>query len=671
MATITVSDQDVQAADTFLTAYLQEKVPDADFSQGSIMRDFVVQAIAYVFAYLESERAAISRGQSLLALSQQPPGDDVDAAIVAHLSNWFLTPRAGEASRVALTLHFTQRVDVRVPSGTRFYKTQSLVYLPEASSAITIPASDLLPVVGPSGVITEYVTTISVKAAGSGAAYNVTAGKFVGADFFSPYFSYAENLLAATGGTDTETAQQLLARAPTAISVRNLVNARSIDVVLKQEFPSISQLVTVGFGDPEMLRDFASELVSLVRFHTGGYADIFVSLPRTTSSPAPLLVGGYQARPDGLAVEFEDVNADFSSGPTAVEPGDILKITDGLPPSILSDPASATAREYVITQVVTPTRLVVQAAYPFPIALDEEFPVQYATYSIGNESPDFNQKVTLGTTGQTSRKIKRTNCVILPGGVHYKFNRITVQTSGGPVELSTRVNTAPTEGQYRVEELMLGTAQSSKSVTAIRVNGAYAGNYLTPVYESLSGLDAVQAYVDDPFQRLSCANVLIRGYHPVYVGGTITCQLKRGATAVLDETAVAAAFVDYVNAFDPNQVLDVSGVIQALRDKFTDIGVMLGPLKLRYTLLAPTGEVYVYETSDVVTVFPEYGVTSATLVNGLEFTPGSKIENATSITEVARRAANQQLRYRLEAMGVSDRVVRYMADPGDVSVVAV
>lgn len=667
MATITVSDQDVQAADTFLTTYLQEKIPEADFSQGSVMRDFVVQAIAYVFAYIESERATIRRGQSLLELSQQPASDDVDAAIVAHLSNWFLTPRQGDFARVGLSLHFTQRIDVRIPAGTRFYKTQALVYTPEATSTITIPASDLLPVVGPSGVITEYVTTISVKAAGSGAAYNVTAGKFVGADFFSPYFSYAENLLAATGGTDTETAQQLLARAPTAISVRNLVNARSIDVVLKQEFPSISQLITVGFGDPEMLRDFASELVSLVRFHTGGYADVFVSLPRTTASPAPLLVSGYQVRPDGLAVEFEDVNANFSS----VEPGDILKIIDGLPPSILSDPASATAREYVITQVVTPTRLVVQAAYPFPIALDEEFPARYATYSIGNESPDFNQKVTLGTTGQTSRKIKRTNCVILPGGVHYKFNRVTVQTSGGLVELSTRVNTTPTAGQYGVEELMLGTSQSVRSVTALRVNSVYSGNYLTAVYESLAGLESVQTYVDDPFQRLSCANVLIRGYHPVYVGGTITCQLRRGATAVLDETAIASAFVDYVNAFDPNQVLDVSGVIQALRDKFTDIGVMLGPLKLRYTLFAPTGEVYVYETSDVVTVFPEYGVTSATLVNGLEFTPGSQIENATSITEVARRAANQKLRYRLEAMGVSDRVVRYMADPGDVSVVAV
>jgi hypothetical protein len=380
-------------------------------------------------------------------------------------------------------------------------------------------------------------------------------------------------------------------------------------------------------------------------------------------------VGGYQARPDGLAVEFEDAAADFSS----VEPGDILKITDGLPPSILSDPASATAREYVITSVVSSTRLMVQTAYPFPVALDEESPAKYATYSIGNEAPDFNNRVT-GTTGQTSRKIKRENSVILPGGAHYNLNRVTVQTSGGLVELGTRVNTLPTAGQYRVEELALGNAQSTKSVTAVHVSADYEGDTLTATYETLAGLSDVQSYVDDPFQRLSCANVLVRGYHPVYVGATIAYQLKRGAASTIDATALSAAFVDYVNAFDPNQVLDVSGVIQAMREKFTDIGVILGPLTLRYTLLAPTGDVYKYETSDVVTVFPEYGITSATLVNGVEF-PSAPVDlrilNATTTEETARKAANEKLRAQLESAGVSDRVVRYIADAADVEIVAV
>ena len=91
MASITVSTEDVRAADTFLSAYVKDKVPEADFSEGSVTRDFVIKAIAYIFAFLRKEQQSTRDRQSLLTLAKLPQDESVDEAVDALRANWFLT----------------------------------------------------------------------------------------------------------------------------------------------------------------------------------------------------------------------------------------------------------------------------------------------------------------------------------------------------------------------------------------------------------------------------------------------------------------------------------------------------------------------------------------------------------------------------------------------------
>jgi hypothetical protein len=287
----------------FLTAYLSENIPDADFSEGSALRDFVVTAIAYIFAYLEKERKTTRDYQSLLSLSTLPESESVSDAVNALLSNWFIDRKTGQTARVTATLHFSTYADIPLAPTTRFFRTADLSFVPDTTDGFVIPASQLIPVFNAENVVTEYTATVNLVAEQVGTSYNLPTGRFIQADQFSPYFTYAENQAPIGGGKDVESTAELLARAPTAITVRNLVNSRSIDTVLREEFAGITRVLSTGFGDPEMLRDYSNESVTRLRMHIGGFTDIYVQLPITEIAEAGPL-GGVYTRPDNTITIF-------------------------------------------------------------------------------------------------------------------------------------------------------------------------------------------------------------------------------------------------------------------------------------------------------------------------------------------------------------------------------
>ena len=85
MATIQILDSDLQDAENFLVEYLTEQVPEAAFGKGGAMRDLVIKAFTYIFAYLRSEVTSITDRQSLLKITDLINSgatvDDVDQAV--------------------------------------------------------------------------------------------------------------------------------------------------------------------------------------------------------------------------------------------------------------------------------------------------------------------------------------------------------------------------------------------------------------------------------------------------------------------------------------------------------------------------------------------------------------------------------------------------------------
>ena len=671
--TITIDEQALSDADTFLTALLSEKIPDADFSRGGVLRDFVITAVAYIYAYLEKERKKTRDQQSLLALSTQPDDEATSDAANAIISNWFLNRRTGRTARVTTTLHFSAAADVSIALSTRFFRTSDAVFVPDTTTAYVIPAGSLMPVYNANNVVTEYVTTINLVARDVGTAYNLPAGRFVQADQFSPFFTYAENQSAITGGTDIENTADLLVRAPTGITVRNLVNARSIDTVLKETFSNITRVLPLGFGAPEMLRDFSSEAVTRLRMHVGGFTDIATQLPITEVVETGTIGGSY-TRPDNIIAVFKDTTANFLGG-TPVLPGDILRVVSYLPDA---------PREYIIA-TVSATALTVSSRAAFSEATDEVLPAgAFCSYTIGDTAPNFSDKrsvtATALTGGQTSRTMQVPACVVLQGRPHYRIKRVELFEVGTPATIeyvTTRVNGTPARGEYRVISYTPANAQSAYAVDLVEVNltGYTDGvSQARITYDTLVGYDDVQALVVNQFERVLASNPLARGYTPVYLSLSIAYRLCIGATTTVDTTAAAIAVATFINTFDLVQTLDLTAILKYLRDTYPQIGAIISPTNLTYNLFAPDGQVYSYSTLDVVTIFPNYPVNNAHLTNGTALRTiinYADVDPSVPANTPLFATANTALRNQLAALGVSDRTLIYLTSASDISLTLV
>jgi len=673
--TITIDDQAFADADAFLTALLSEKIPDADFSRGGVLRDFVVTAIAYSFAYLEKERQKTRDQQSLLSLASQPDDESTSDAANAIISNWFLNRRTGQTARVTTTLHFSAAADVSIALSTRFFRTTDAVFVPDATAAYVIPASSLMPVYNANSVVTEYVTTINLVAKDVGTVYNLPAGRFIQADQFSPFFTYAENQSAIIDGKDIESTADLLVRAPTAITVRNLVNARSIDTVLKETFSNITRVLSLGFGAPEMLRDFSSEAVTRLRMHVGGFTDIATQLPITEVVETGT-IGGSFTRPDNVIAVFKDATANFLGAP-AVLPGDILRVV-----SYLAD----APREYIIA-TVSATALTVSSRAAFSEATDEVLPSPpgaFCSYTIGDTAPNFSDKrsvtATALTGGQTSRTLQVSACVVLQGRPHYRIKRVELFEVGTPATIeyvTTRVNGTPAQGQYRVISYTPANAQSAYAVDLVEVNltGYTDGvSQARITYDTLVGYDDIQTFVTDPFERVLASNPLVRGYTPVYLSLNIAYRLRIGATTTVDTTAAIAAVATYINTFNLVHTLDLTAITQYLRDSYPQIGAIISPTNLTYNLFAPDGQVYSYSTLDVVTIFPNYPVNNAHLTNGTALRTlinYADVDPSVPANTPLFAGANATLRNQLAALGVSDRTLIYLTSANDITLTLV
>lgn len=666
MATITLSEQDIQLADVFLTAFLRDKIPDADFSEGSAIRDFVVKAIAYIFAYLEKERKITRDRQSLLSLAALPPGESIDDAVNALLSNWFLTRLTGTSATLTTVLHFAEAADVTLTPTTRFFRTKALTFTPQISDVTVIPASELRPNINANGSIADYSTAITMVATETGAAGNAEVGRFVGADPFNNFFLYAENLTKGEGGKDVESSTELLTRAPTAISIRNLINLRSIDTVLKDKFLALTAVRVIGMEDPEMTRDLSTESVSGLRMHVGGHADIFVQLPRIEALET-LTIGGFFARPDKVINILTDTVFPGGFIAAGVLPGHVLRIHSGMP---------NTPRDFLITSV-NALSLEVQPRSAFPVATDET--ATFVTYSIGSLGPTFDNIVPLGTpltrAGQTSRKVQAPGHVVLAGRPHYKITSVEVLTSPTTVAvLSTRVNGPPGPGQFQVVVRSPPNAQSAFAVTDVVVPLAHNGLDLRVRYETLLNYADIQNYVRDRYERVVTMNPLTKGFHPVYLNMVILFKRKASSTTTVDRTAVSLVVASYINAFSPLEVIELSGIETAIRNAFPDIGAIISPVTLNYDLVAPDGQIYSYATDDVVSIFPKDLNNSARLTNGAALRvplPNASLFPADSVNQPLIDVANTELYNQLYALGVSDRTVVYYANAADITVTEV
>jgi hypothetical protein len=645
---IEISAQDVAEIEQFLETLLTDEVPEGRFTKGTALRDLTIKALAFVVAQQRKENQEVRSLQSLLTVREIATGVDPDRdravsdAVAAILSNWFVNVKNGGFARGVLNIFFSRKQDYLLPGNNRFLYDRARAFFPDVTDptqTIVIPASSLTPVLAASGVVTGYVYRQRVVAAKTGTTYNVAPATWQGGRQFSQYVTNISSQIEFTGGRDRETSEEAIDRAGTAIAVRNLINSRSVDATLRDRFSELVRLTVIGMGDPEMQRDRKVEIASGIDLHVGGHFDVYLELPRTTVTFEGLL-GGRFLRPDNVINVFRDSTiTDWTA--EAIAEGDVIRVSAGLPD---------VPRDFIIREIL-PTELRVSTIMPFSAATDED--ATFVDYFIYRPvfGPDVQLLPAVGVlaTGQTSRQMETEGRLTLPGGAHYEITEVTVidpdvgdpniNATDGYVHFPVRTNDTPGTGlatdllEYQVINNDPASAQSQLQFEELLLDPAYNGKTVRVVYETLAGLSTIHDFTRDRFERIAAANILARGYNPVYLSALIPYKLKATATGTPDEEALKTAVVDLINNFDPNDVIDVSDIIECVRQADANIGTVF-PFDIEYDFIVPDGRVLHYRTSDEVTLDP------------------AKLE--IDLTSVDNRLDNPL------GLGVSDRTVRYM-----------
>jgi hypothetical protein len=436
---ITITEQDRLDAENVIEQFLTDRMPTVDFSKGGAMRDFVVVAMANIFAYLRAERDITRARQSLLLLGKLT-GSDVDDAVDEILSNWFITRKSGRTASGSAVIYFSQKTDVEIPISTKFYKTSALVFVPDSLDTLLYSEDDMLAVIDSEGVEVAYTIEIPLVAQRSGEAYNITPGTFADFTRFNPYVTRVENQVEFSGGGGVETTADMLDRSETAISVRDLNSARSIDATLKDEFAEVDDVVVIGYGEPEMIRDLIIELATNTRIHAGGHVDAYIRSPILESRTFEAEVGGvftdpregyYVFRDPSIVNEAAGLIPDTDFETYGVVAGDIIKFHNAI--------ESYEADLYIIKRV-TPYGLYLERRSPFPRAMPQE-----------GETFDDGTLENLGgfnTVKSADDDYTFVNLAVADGGDIGKYIRIT--SSGNPrYNIGTGVITAVDTGNNR------------------------------------------------------------------------------------------------------------------------------------------------------------------------------------------------------------------------------
>ena len=702
---INISTDDLAAAENFLAEYLTEAVPEASFQPGSAMRDLAVQAFANIFAFLRGEVARVSSMQSLKKVREEADvagtldSTDVSQMVDEILSNWFVSRNAGTFAKMSAQIHFTQRATVTIRSDTKFWRTPSLVfYLDIAEGPLVITSDSMRPVYDTKGRLIDYVADIPLKAARTGDSYNISAGRFTRVDSPSgiPYLSYVNHTEGSSDGAVVETTEDLINRAQNVITVRNLINNRSIDTVLQNEFPEIWTTLTVGMGEPEMLRDKRIEVAEHIELHIGGHYDTYIEMPDGVREENGT-VGGLFPRPDGKAMVFRDPLLTYDGTAKTfpvlgVQPGHVLYIRSG----IVGSP-----RGYTI-QGVFDHELHVSEATPFTQASDE-LTTNAVEYSIGWLSPTFDN-VNFATilspsfvrtaavstdpdlasvTAGTSRRLRTTGGIYLSGSPILDILSVELTNpsssdpfkdpTSGTIKFQNRTNLPPIQGsvigtsQYQVSVLNPEKSQSAEAVIGVNVgyydtntglvSDSFDGKNLRVRYRTLPGFLGVHTYTKNIADRVLAANHLVRARHNVWISAMIPVRYNPSVAASSSFEDVQATMARFINAFDTNDYLDMSDLMTELRVTYNQISTVF-PFNITYALNLPDGQVAEFMTTDIVSILMT-DTNGVTLTNGEDIVVPAALQSKgiTSIT------TSNDLIELYNYCGISDRTVVYRSRP--------
>lgn len=242
---LTLTQQEVAQAELLAQQILSAAYPDLDLRLGTGLRDMVLRPAAMLLALVGKGLDSYFSQNTIEGVTDTTPTDIVDSI----MSSWFINRNLGTRAVINARLYFARKKNVSVTSDVYFSPDNTLKFFPAQSATFSADSMSF------DSYQNEYYIDMDLTAESEGTNYNLGQGSLLYFSNFDPYFLHAEINYLKDSSVSSETNSEFIARSKTAISTRNLINNPSIDSNLKEQFNYLTNIVPIGTGDPEMIRD--------------------------------------------------------------------------------------------------------------------------------------------------------------------------------------------------------------------------------------------------------------------------------------------------------------------------------------------------------------------------------------------------------------------------------
>lgn len=580
-----------------ITDLLQESNPEVMVEPGTANYDILINPLATILQPLYDEIQTIKSWQSLTNYDNMPE-EELDALV----ANYFVTRNEGSKAIGTVRVLFESPVAVTFSKFTRFYTRSNLGFVPRAVTTVSADTMSF------SQQGSYYYVDLSVEAESEGTEYNILSNQIIGADSTPTNFVQVSNSTAFSGGEDRETNYQLYRRAQDAISVRNLGTKRGIRFLLLEQFPSISDIEVVGFGDAEMERDLVpygyTTTITTTQLVSG---DQVVTVGSTTATGANYIHAGGKADIYINTLGFSENHLDV----VGIVPSIPIVLSSSLPYVVDVPLIRVKDIERLDPTYLTGTGLYIPYAHPIDVRVLRDFSYSRDDYamerSVGvvrlffdrptsctvNENTVFTsengqtftpvQTQTIAASGMrlnTGQNITMTemdtNIVYNQNIVYYYFDVSVKSDSVGNDDsllndgdglLMTGHTTEGWSISSQDEELAFSTEDVlNLSFTTTYNNGiAVSGESIRIHYEYAPVVEDAQEYVDDDDTRIVTSDLLVKHFQPAYVDMAISYESETAT-----EDAIETAVREFINAIPQGEYFEMSDLINLLYERGAD-----------------------------------------------------------------------------------------------------
>jgi hypothetical protein len=322
MATFT--DEELEIAQDVIEAAIRENFSNISVRKGTVMKELIAAGSSMGYAVVVQQLNDFAATQSLKSVEENPTAAD-DSVVDAILSNLFITRKEGSRARGTVKVLTTSDRSRGIPQGTEFTTGNNLLFLTETDliAEVEVTSANSLPIFEEAAT-GNFFFLVPVVAEEVGDQYSIPQDTQVENTTLGSDIVLTTAFADFSEGAPAETTPEVIERARTAITVRDLVTERGIKTQLADQFAVIEDIAVIGYGDFEMKRDQFGGF----GLGAGGKVNIYA---RTSREPQSVVLTK-TIDAGSLTVDLETVGVDIpfyrvSSVVLADNPGIALDFT--------------------------------------------------------------------------------------------------------------------------------------------------------------------------------------------------------------------------------------------------------------------------------------------------------------------------------------------------------